>query len=296
MDYGSILSRSISIAVKRPSLWIFGLFAAGQMQWNIDTKRFLIIDPEAAEEFQMPFKFDSSMILPLLAASLGAIILMIICLSIARPAMIDAVNKLTRGGVYRFGESFSRGVDFFGRYLSIILLYALLALTCSAIVVGSIVLSATAGPVVILVSLVMVPLGLVTWLVSWHTFSLSEVAMVARDISVGEALSEGWALFRSNIGKCAMITLIWIGIGIAIAIIMSIIGLMTFVPINIFVATLTDSLIDLFFLGILFGLPISLVLGGIIGTFTWSLYIQFYFGLLEPAVPLTDSSPTPAIS
>ena len=39
-------------------------------------------------------------------------------------------------------------------------------------------------------------------------------------------------------------------------------------------------------LGLFIGLPVSLVVGGFTGTFFNSLYVQFYFGLVEPPQPL----------
>lgn len=302
MDYGNIISRSINLAFKRPSLWIFGLFAGGSLQFNIDSERFLDFSGggnpfEDLENYGSPFTFDSSMLIPLILAGLALWIIFIICACIARPAMIDGVNKLTRGGTYRFGESFSRGIDFLGRFILIMVFYFLIAMGSTIILglIAALAFGASTG-LGLLSLLILLPVGLVAWISTYHIFSLAEVTLVARDVSIGEALSEGWTLFRANIGKCVVLTLIYIGIMIVAGIAASIIALITFGPLNLFVASITENLISFLFLGIILGLPISFVLGGITGTFSLSLYTQFYFGLVEPRPAFTDLPPDPAIA
>ena len=301
MDYGRILSKSIELAVKRPSLWIFGLFAGGGMNLNIDSDRHLKhlgFDTDSFgqfESFDTAPDFDPSLILSLAFAAFAMALVFFACWCIARPALIDAVNKLTRGGIYQFGDSFSRGIDFLGRFALIVIFYILIA-TASVTLIGfAIGFSFAITPVLgVLALLLLLPLGFLAWLVSYHVFSLAEVAMVARDISIGDALAEGWTLFRANIGKCALLTLIYIGIMIGVGLVVMVIALFTFVPINLLVASMTESLPLMLFLGVVIALPVSIILGGITGTFSLSLYTQFYFGLVDPQPQYTDLPPSPA--
>ena len=132
-------------------------------------------------------------------------------------------------------------------------------------------------------------------------FSLGEVALVARDTTIGEALAEGWQLVTHNVLNCLIITLLSIGFIIAFMIIFAVAGLLTFGPLNLLIATISDSPVAILLLGLVLGLPVSLVVGGYFGTFFNALYIQFYFGLVEPtpvpaaAAPASPSS-GPAVS
>ncbi|MGH8016367.1 MAG: hypothetical protein ACREBV_09265, partial [Candidatus Zixiibacteriota bacterium] len=51
------------------------------------------------------------------------------------------------------------------------------------------------------------------------------------------------------------------------------------------VKALTENRSMVIILGIILGLPITLVVGGLFGTFFHSLYTLFYFGLVDPSSP-----------
>ncbi|MCK4633176.1 MAG: hypothetical protein KAT79_07870, partial [candidate division Zixibacteria bacterium] len=102
MEYGKIVSKSFNVAWNYKSLWIFGLFAgAGSSGFNWNTGETEQLDFSS-------FGFDTSVladiyhILAPLLIWFGLLLLALICLSfIAAPALIDAVNRITRGGTYR---------------------------------------------------------------------------------------------------------------------------------------------------------------------------------------------------
>jgi hypothetical protein len=56
------------------------------------------------------------------------------------------------------------------------------------------------------------------------------------------------------------------------------------------VHSISESKIVIFVLALVLGLPISLVVGGFIGTFFHSLYTLFYFGLVDPNSPYAKTT------
>ena len=305
IDFGSIIQRSFEIAWRYKTLWIFGLFSgAGSRSFNTDVSDFTgdiglgrsrleDLGPlgEYLTDWNLPDEMIPAFIGALVLWFLALSLLFFICYLIAQPAIIDAVNKVTRGGQYSFGTSFSRGVDFFWRFFGITLVevFAGLALA-TTIVILAIVLT----PFSLLLT---VPAAIVVIFFIFHTFSLAEVAMVARNNQIGDAIAEGWGLLMRNKANCFIMTLILIGLGIGFAIIITLAALIFFLPVNILVGILTGNIVAALLLAILIGLPISIVLGGYTGTFFNALYVQFYFRLVEPqptqavATPAAPSGP-----
>jgi len=119
----------------------------------------------------------------------------------------------------------------------------------------------------------------------YHTFALAEVAMVARNNQIADAIAEGWGVLMRNIGNCFIMTLIMIGLTIGIGIVVFILALIFYLPINLLVFGVTENLVSILILAVMIGLPVSLVIGGYTGTFFNALYVQFYFRLVEPPQP-----------
>ena len=296
IEFGSLIQRSFEIAWRYKSLWIFGLFAGGTGAFNFDwTKK---VDYQGTD---MNFAYDwfeklglpTDIVQPSLAI-IGAIMLWLaalallffICHLIAQPASIDAVNKITRGGQYTWGTSFSRGTDFFWRYLGLIMVELFTVVAMIAVVV---VLAIVLTPFTLLLT---VPVAIVLGFFIFHTFALAQVAMVARDIAIADAIIEGWNLLMLNKTNCFLMTLIMIGLGIAFMIVIAITTFLLYWPINALVLSLTGNLVAILFMALIIGLPVALVLGGYTGTFYNALYVQFYFRMVEPqaaALPRTAS-------
>ncbi|MEW5794940.1 MAG: hypothetical protein AB1772_01140 [Candidatus Zixiibacteriota bacterium] len=286
IDFGAIIQKSFEMAWRFKTLWIFGLFAGGGDAFNFNWT-----EKVDSDELDMSFAYDwfdqmglPTDLVPPEFAVLSALLLWVvalgllffICYLIAQPAIIDAVNKITRGGQYSFGTSFSRGTDFFWRFFGITMVefFAAIALI-AAIVVLAIVLT----PFSLLLT---IPAGLVVFFGIYHTFSLAEVAMVARDNAIADAIVEGWNLLMRNKANCFIMSLIMIGLGIGIAIVVVILAAIFYLPINLLVLGVTENLVAILFLALFIGLPVALVIGGYVGAFFNALYVQFYFRLVEP--------------
>jgi len=286
VDFGAIVNRSFNIAWKYKSLWVFGLFTgAGINGLNLDLPDGVwenLMGQDYQSDLQGVFdgidfsnEINMSLLLALLLFFVVLGLVFFICYLIAQPAIIDGINKITRGGQYSFGSSFSRGVDFMLRFLGlfIITLFAFLAVTLVIVILAI---------VSLFTLLLTIPVGVVVFFFMWHTFALAEVALVARDTAIGDAIIEGWELLNRNKANCVIATLLMLGIAIGFAIALGIVALFTFVPLGIAVGMMTGNIIAVLALAVILGLPISIVLGGFTGTFFNAFYIQFYFKLYEP--------------
>ena len=293
IDFGNLISRSFEIAWKYKTLWIFGLFTgAGVHSFNIDLpdefsqkvgRTFDLQDYSPwVDRLDLPSDLGGPLLGAIIVWLAVLILLFFVCYLIAQPAIIDAVNKITRGGQYRLGDSFSRGVDFFWRFLGL----TLVSIMCVLAVLAVIVLLAVASLWTLIVT---IPCAIIVYFFVWHIFALGEVAMVARDGRIADAIAEGWDLVWRNKTNCLIMTFLLIGIAIAFMIIMAIVALVAFLPVGLLVALLTGNLIAILLLGLVIGLPVSMVVGGYTGTFFNALYVQFYFRLYEPA-----AAPIPA--
>ncbi|MCH7690585.1 MAG: hypothetical protein IIA17_06020 [candidate division Zixibacteria bacterium] len=283
MNYGKIVEDSFSLGWKYKSLWFFGLFAGSFGEYNFQY--------EADEPFDFEtLEYDSYQgVLEYLAPILAAILVMVFVLSILRlicsPALVDGVNKITRGGTYEFWSSYSRALDFFWRYLGLNVLFV-------AVMTGVIIV--TFGIAVMihwLMIFLMFPVIMIFGFVGSSVFGLAERSLVVRDNSIGDALEEGWVLFKNNIGKCIVIVLIIFGLALAVGIVLALMGFMLYFPINLLVGGITENIALTFVLAFILGLPVSIVLGGFAGTFFHSLYTLFYFGLVDPSTPYAAQSP-----
>lgn len=298
VNFSAIINRSFQIAWKYKSLWIFGLFTGGGtggFNFNVPSdfwKKATGNDYESELQglfhgFDLPSNFDTSLLVPLLLLAMVLFFVFLICYLIAQPAIIDAVNKITRGGQYSFGSSFSRGIDFMLRFLGLTVI-GILAGIALVLVVGILVIIT---PFTLLLT---IPLAVVAAFFFYHTFGLAEVALVARDCTVGDAIIEGWELLNRNKANCLIASLLIIGIAIGFMIVIGIVALFTFVPLGLAVGLMTGNIIAVLALVVILGLPLSIVLGGFSGTFFNAFYVQFYFKMYEPEPTLAAGTASPA--
>jgi len=285
VDFSTIINKSISIAWRYKTLWIFGLFAGGGSGFNFDPDDFIGSDfnrndwnnTDLGNFFDnLPFHFTEQLAIGIVAALVAVMLVFMVCHFIANPALIDAVNKITRGGKYRFGDSFSRGLDLFWRFVGLTIIVVIIVIAVIAFVT---LLAIVLTPFTLILT---IPVVIVLAFITFHTFALAEVAIVARNGMIMDSINEGFLLFKQNIGNCLILTFIYIGLFIGIGILLVLITLFAFLPVNLLVGFLTGEVVLTLILGLILALPVSLVVGGIIGTFSSSLYTQFYFALVDP--------------
>jgi hypothetical protein len=289
MDYGRIISESFRIAWRYKSLWVFGLFASGGSGFNLDFNNLPLPKTEFdsfgfGESFRFPFDMDLNMLMPIILLigfmMLGYLIMHLISV----PAIIDGVNKIKRGGHYRFGSSFSAGVDFFLRFLGLLLIGFFTMIVVIAVMVAGGFIAYALGDVVLLVLAIlgMIPIFMAFLFVFTNMIALTQRAVVVRNIGIADALEESFWLLRRNLVKNLLIFLIEIGFSIALGIAAFIIWFFIGAPIALLVLATGAGIIPAIILAVIIGLPVSLVVGGFSGTVLANIYTLFYFELVEP--------------
>ncbi len=284
MEFGSILQRSWDIAWKYKSLWIFGLFieSIGSLNGLISKD-----DYETVRELT-----NSPAFLTLLMISLVVGLIFFVMHFISSAAHIDAINKLTRGGFYTFGDSFSAGVDNFFRFLGLWLLLvgAVIALVIVLAIPG-VLLFVIHWVLGVLGLIVLVPLliaGIVTIIMLYW---LAQRAMVVRGSGISDALDESYFLFRTYLGTCIKFALLLIIIAIAISMVIVVIFAIVAAPFIAMAVATEGGLIPALLIGIPIGLVLLLVLDGFYGSFFHSAVTLFYFRLLD--IPLEQPISAP---
>lgn len=214
---------------------------------------------------------------------------------IATPGMIDAVNRIARGGTYKLSESFSTGVDFFWRTLGMMILTTVICVVAfgalAMMVVASFAAATALGVVTLLLAL---PVFFAALALVACVYALAIRAMVVRNVSIGDAVAEGYSLFRTHLGKNVIFLLINIGLAIALGIGVGIVTLIVYGPIVILAYSLGLALWQSFLLAVILALPLTIPIGGYLGTFQSSMYTMFYFALVEPEGPQYAATAGPA--
>ena len=293
MDYGRMIRDSFALAWRHKSLWIFGLFAGWGANFNMSFGKNDLSVFGGGESGDSPFGalgLDPSQfwsyVAPFLIGLAVFVIAYLLASCIATPALVDAVNRITRGGVYKFSDSFSTGVDFFWRVLGL----HIVGFVVGAVGVGAVVLCLVVAfimsPILGIITLLpAIPLLIFLVVALTMIILMAQRAMVVRNVSIGDALHEGYTLFRNHLGKnlaCFFICfLLALGIGMVVGIVM----LIVYVPIGILAYSLGAPIWGAFLIAIVLALPVSIPVGGYFGTFFSSLFTMFYFGLVEPAGP-----------
>jgi len=259
MDYGRIVNRSFEIAWKYKSLWIFGMFAGyGFSAFNLDIPR---KDFEGIPQTPFDFLNIPKELLLMFALSLAAMILVWFVIAvISKGAIIDSINRIERGGRYRFGDAFSAGIDFFLRMLGILLLSAISETAVVAIIILMIVIAFAIHTAIGVLSLMVgIPAIILILFALICLFGLSERALVVRNTTIGASLEEGYYLVRKNIRELAVIALIVLAFTIGLSVLAAIVWALFALPMAALGFMASMDVVTSLLVGIILGLPISLV-------------------------------------
>jgi hypothetical protein len=286
-------------------LWLFGLFASsGSGGFNLDMfdnddGRFEeLTELGHAIEGMMGVSgrdFPLELLAPLLLAG-GMMVLVFIALHIISvPALIDAVNRIKRGGgTFRVGQSFSVGIDFMLRMLGLVVLSVVtFMVTIGGGILIVVVAAAIHWSLAVLAVLVLIPcFFILIWTIT-NVVNLAQRSMVVRNSRISDALEEGWRLFRQRPKENLVIFLIQLGLSIGIAIATTILWAILGIPIALVAMGMGMGLILTVLLVVMLGMPASLVIGGFAGTALFNIYTLFYFELVEPTQSPTPMPPYP---
>ncbi len=299
MDYGEIINSSFRLSWRYKSLWIFGLFAFGtsfpSFNWSERFKDsdFFHFAPGTFEGFHL------DTLGPMIIALVVLIVLLMIAISIlasaiSTPALVDAVNRITRGGQYRFKTSLKTGVHYMWRTLALMVLAFFAVLLFMGVLFGfgaiAFVIHWGFG---ILALLVLIPLFLVGIFVVSTVVNLAYRSIVVRDVTITEALGEGIELLKRHTWPCVVMALIYLGLVIGVAIAATIVVLVIAIPFVAIAMMSHTGLITALLIGIPVFWLVMLPISGFLGTAFESMYTIFYFRLYEPATQPVTAQPGP---
>lgn len=288
MEYGRIVKEAFKIAWEHKSLWIFGLFAGGSAGFNFDPSTFGGNSSEAPWGMRTGLEGfpDINLFIPLIIFGLVLGLVFLIANLVCTPALVDAVNKIKRGGIYAFGSSFSAGVDFLGRFLVFFLIAFALAMVFFGIlfVIGFIAfkLNTVLGVISLLF---LIPILIAGASLGYVLASLTERAMVIRNVGISDAFDEAILLVRRFPGPNAIMLLIIIAVSIGLSMATGILFLMFGLPLTAIGMLSGMSFVPALILTAVVSLPISLVVGGFMGAAIFNMYTLFYIELVEPSQP-----------
>jgi hypothetical protein len=277
MDYGELVTHAWSITWNNKFLWVLGFLAA------------LTGVSSNSRSFQSSFDESSFANTPDLAAQMGVMFLSLMCVFMfiglilwlvsmaARGGLIDGVSRIDDGEKITLGDAFSAGTSAIWRLIGIYIL-AYLPLIIIGIVVGIVAAMAIGGTVAMgslaqnpdeaiaavvgsmgllllclcLLMCLMIPLGIVLSFIA----EFAARATVIHKMGITSSLSQGWRIFKGNLGPIILLWLLMFVIGIiaslALGVIMLPLSLMIFAP----------MLMSLFNEGTLGGLNIVWTMGG----------------------------------
>jgi hypothetical protein len=288
MHYSDVVGSAFRLPWKYKSMWVLGLFASGmaslplhllekRRDWSGDIPGFI-------EDIMHD---HAEIIVALAALVILTVVVFIVMNLICTAGLIDAVNRLTRGGAYRLRDSFATGLRYFPRFLGINLLLFLGIGFGMFVLIMLIVAAFMIHPALgVLAIMILIPVMFcLIWFFS-NVFMLAERAMVVRDVGIEAGLREGYLLFRRNLLPNLVIFLITLGLSMAIAFGVMIIALMFAIPFALVVANSDSGLLLALIIGIPVFAVVSLPISGYLGAVFESLYTMFYFRLVEPPMDL----------
>jgi hypothetical protein len=291
MDYGAILSRAWKITWNNKILWLFGFFAGSSSvsfrgPSGSGGDGGFTGDPG---DIRIPREIQRLLDRPEVVALIigGVVVLVVIAIAlfilsmIARGGLIGGIRLADDNGKVTFGEAWAIGLRYFWRMLGMTLALAVpvlvigIVLAVLAIALGV----ATFGlgvlcvlPLVCVFVILYIPYSVVIW--------LGQIGVVVDDLGVVDGIKRGWELLKANIGPVVIVGVLLFVIGLAIGFVLVLPLVLIATP--LFVAFMADPenpnmpLVIGSIVGFLCLLPFLWVLGGIINTWTYSVWTLTY--------------------
>jgi len=291
MEYGKIIATGWSQAWKHKTLWIFGFLISGGNGLNIlnyseDLDKIGLSQGDLYQTRQFIVEHMYLIVLLGLMAFV-AFLIWIVLNKIAIGGMISAAGQMKRGETYSFTRSFGEGASNFWKLLGIgILMFIILAafiIFLGLIGVAGFLIHVALG---ILALVVILPILIVGIYIVTITVAMAERFIVLEKRPVFDSISDGYSLWKSNLGPSLIYSLIYLGLSIAIGLGIMVIVLFTVIP---FVAVGFVNLLMAILIGIPVILLILLVVEGYTGSAMHLMTTEFFFRLKEMQKP---SGPT----
>ncbi|MCU0606752.1 MAG: hypothetical protein MUF78_04875 [Candidatus Edwardsbacteria bacterium] len=283
MNYTAIVNQAWEVAWKRRYLWVFGFFAGmgGNTIGNIGGRG----GREQAEHIAGWITAHPGLVGALILG--GALLWMVLIAlqSLSYAALVHATGTLAGGGTNDFDSSLDAGFRWFWRVFGLQLLLGLLVLALLAAAgmplllaaltqrTGAIIAAAVWLAVAILPVIAIAAVATIVW-------DLALRYAVLDDRTAGQAIGDGWRLFRANLGPSVVIWLIMAALGMAF-------GFALIVPLVVFGIPFIIAGAFNPWLGIVpavvLGLPLMAVLVSVYGVFETAYWSEAFVALTRPA-------------
>lgn len=322
MQYGALLSRAWNILWRNKVIWFFGFLAAlggsgSRFQCNSNMPSSGQpggggLPPEWEQVFTRLFS-DKTLLITIVVALIliwiAIALILALVSALGHGAMVEMAREADETGTTRFRTGWRTGLR---RMLPVFVVRLLVGLPASIIMVaGAIPLVLTSislasqpysrGSSDMIVSallgsfacfflamcigvLLMIPLGVLG--------ILSVRALVLEDRGVLGSIRRGWGIFTGNLGEIAVLWLIFLLMGLVVAIViglpMAAMALIMFVPLAFMAMASPIFLILVLLAGILFGLA-SAAVNGVIEAYTstvWTLAYRQFAAQPSPALEM----------
>jgi hypothetical protein len=240
MDFGKVLSRSWEIIWKYKVLWIFGILASfganfnvgGNFNYRVDQGDIGNLPPnmerfftEWTRNFEGFFTEENmGWIIAIICIALLIGILFWAVSVFGRVGLIKGVINVEAGKAIAFRSLASDAWTFLGRALGLSILFFLVpfAFVILSVIVFGLIGVATMGigllcllPLICLI----IPIALLYYVYT----EMVQISLVREDLGIGQAISRGWEVFRSNFGNL-------IGMGLILLVGGFLVGLVLLIP------------------------------------------------------------------
>ena len=307
-NFGEVLSRAWQIIWKHRVLWIFGILAScgrgggggngggGNSGFNTEGP-----DINIPPQLEQLFNWIAQNVTSFLAITIALVcvfwILAIFLSTIGKIGLIRGTWQAEGGDAHLvFGQLFSESTPYFWRMFGLSLVVGLpFAILIAVVAAGFalMVISASQGgdaaalgflaslPLLIGCLCLLVPIGFVINMIVRQ----AQNAIVLENAGVLPSLSRGWDIFRSNLGPIIVMAIILAVLGLVAGFIIAIPVFIVAVPaVLTFMAGEGQNWTPLALMGVCLCLyiPVSLLLNGIVVSYTEAAWTLTYMRLVRP--------------
>lgn len=307
-NFGEVLTRAWQIIWKHRVLWIFGILAScgrgggggngGGGNSGFSTEGPDINIPPQLEQF---FNWIAQNVTSFVAITIALVcvfwILAIFLGTIGKIGLIRGTWQAEGGDAHLvFGQLFSESTPYFWRMFGLSLIVGLpFAILIAAVAAGFALMAISASqggdavalgflasvPILIGCLCLLVPVGFVINMIVRQ----AQNAIVLEDAGVLPSLSRGWDIFRSNLGPIIVMAIILAVLGLVAGFIIAIPVFIVVLPaVLTFMAGDGQNWTPLALMGVCLCLyiPVSLLLNGIVVSYTEAAWTLTYMRLVRP--------------
>ena len=270
MDYGALVSRSLKIMWEYKYLWLLGfLVSLGEGGSHTFTNF------KGKSDAVGNFLAQPGILFFLILFGLLLFIILTILNFIAHGGLIHCVNRINRNESTNLGDGWRAGVKNLWRLLGIgiLIFFTIIAvlIVCALPVIIAFLIHKSLG---ILSLLLFIPLFLLAIIIIGFVDAYADRVCVIEKRGVIDSLKKGWDVFKNNLGRAIVVSIISILSGIIYAILFILIGLG--LVMNFLLAWAFAGLILAIIVGMLIVLAYIVITEGIFNTYLSAFWTLAY--------------------